>query len=270
MNRYLVSTWPVVMLLAGAAAVAAPQYTLVDLGSLDVGGQALLWQLRESRPAPPDFPSLPGASAADPPFVYYFNLVEEVAVGWSTTSTGAPHGVKWVFHHDAPPTLTDVGVLPGAAPSASGPPESFALGFNTVGDVVGFSDSPYNRAGFAPGQPAAHGFLWNSGVMTDLGSIAGPGYVSVAKAVNDSHEVVGMTETISNTTGGVLDRAFMYANGTMYNLSFYLVGSPAVRLTDALWIDCQGNIAATGTPATGGPGHNYLLLRQGTPRTCSK
>jgi hypothetical protein len=55
----------------------------------------------------------------------------------------------------------------------------------------------------------------------------------------------------------------------MYNLTFYLVGGPTVLLSDASAIDCQGNISAIGTPATGGSGrpHSYLLVRQGAPRT---
>ena len=51
--------------------------------------------------------------------------------------------------------------------------------------------------------------------------------------MNDSHEVVGGTETISNVTGELLNRAFVYIDGTMYNLTFYLVGGPKVLLTRA-------------------------------------
>ena len=54
----------------------------------------------------------------------------------------------------------------------------------------------------------------------------------------------------------------------MYNLTFYLVGGPTVLLSEAMAIDCQGNIAAVGVPAAGGSEHSYLLLRQGTRRNC--
>lgn len=105
--------------------------------------------------------------------------------------------------------------------------------------------------------------------MTDLGSIAGPDYSSSAVTVNDSHEVIGMTDTISSITGGVLQRAFIYTNGTMYNLTFYTIGGPTALLSQAVWIDCQGNIGAIGMPASH-PGiqHSYLLVRQGPARTC--
>jgi uncharacterized membrane protein len=109
---------------------------------------------------------------------------------------------------------------------------------------------------------------YKNGVMTDLGSIAGINYYSEANSINDSHEIVGATNTISSIDKSVLFRAFLYTNGTMYNLTFYLVGGPTALLTNALWIDCQGNIAAVGTPAPGGNTHAYLLVRQGAARTC--
>jgi len=57
----------------------------------------------------------------------------------------------------------------------------------------------------------------------------------------------------------------------MYILTFFEVGGPNVLLSDAFSIDCRGNIAAVGTPASGGSIHNYRLVRQGTPRTsCPK
>ena len=69
----------------------------------------------------------------------------------------------------------------------------------------------------------------------------------------------------------VLNRAFLYTGGTMYNLTFYLVGGPTVLLSTAYWTDCQGNIAAIGTPAAGGTTHSYLLVRQGAARAnCPK
>ena len=85
--------------------------------------------------------------------------------------------------------------------------------------------------------------------------------------MNDSREVVGSTNTISSATGEVLNRAFVYIGGKMYNLTFYLVVGSTALLQDAYWIDCEGDIAAIGTPAGGRTTHSYLLVRQGTPRT---
>jgi probable HAF family extracellular repeat protein len=106
--------------------------------------------------------------------------------------------------------------------------------------------------------------------MQDLGTLADNSYGSTAEAVNDSHEVVGHSQALSSADGTVLTRAFLYANGTMYNLSFFLVNAPTIRLTDATAINCQGNISAVGYDTTIGTDHphSYLLIRQGSARNC--
>jgi len=193
-----------------------------------------------------------------------------VAVGATCEPDYGNQAAKWTVASDGTVTLTDLGRLPGAGGDVNGP-YSAAYDFNNVGDIVGVSQSnaEQNHAGCPC--VALHGFIYNNGTWTDLVPIAGPAYESIAYAVNDSHEVVGVTDTISSTTGEVLNRAFVYIGGTMYNLTFYLVGGPTVLLSSALWIDCQGNIAAVGTPAAGGTTHNYLLVRQGAARTnCPK
>jgi probable HAF family extracellular repeat protein len=162
--------------------------------------------------------------------------------------------------------VTDLGLLPNAMANGTFP-VSNAFSLNRVGSVVGQSDTQYqSNAPFQSGF-TAHGFLWNNGTMTDLGTIAGNNYSSSAEGVNDSDEVVGWTNTISSVNGQILTRAFVDVSGTMYNLTFYLVGGPTVLLSEATAIDCQGNISAIGTPASGGSTHTYLLVRQGTPRT---
>ena len=122
------------------------------------------------------------------------------------------------------PTLTDLGVLPDAQGSAgTGGPTSEALAFNNVGDIVGYSDTKYSayNTGF---REASHAFLYSNGVMTDLGAIAGPRLLTARRtSVNDSHEIVGSTQTVSNTNGiGFLRGRFSIPTGTMYNLTFDL------------------------------------------------
>jgi probable HAF family extracellular repeat protein len=165
-------------------------------------------------------------------------------------------------------TLTILGMMPGAV-SGYGTDGDYAsaLDFNTRGDIVGYSLSPYDSYIPHSHSPAAHGFIYNSGTWTDLTPIAGTSYDSAAEGINDSREVVGWTNTVSSATGAVLQRAFIYSGGTMYNLTFYLTSGPTVLLSDAYGIDCQGNISASGTPATGGHPHSYLLVRQGPART---
>jgi probable HAF family extracellular repeat protein len=246
-----------------------PQFSLVDLGPISVAGSGLPWQVVQ----PTQNTNIPSAASTQGATCYGTTTNEIYAdygdefVGSTCLTTPNSHAAMWTFIPQHPPTLTDLGVLPGAVGSAgTGGPSAVAVGFNGEGDIVGTSDTQYKLSGSANTQ-ARHAFLYNNGVMTDLGAIAGQNYNSAASSIDDSREIVGSTNTISSANGSVLSRAFLYTNGTMYNLTFYLTGGPTALLTNALWIDCQGNIAAVGTPASGGPIHSYLLIRQGAART---
>jgi probable HAF family extracellular repeat protein len=259
MSRYLLAAWLVMLPLCAVA--APPQYALVDLGVAETG-EGLLWPgaglLTASTPAPSNYPGLGGANE-----IYASNSV--ATVGFSVLPAGGAHAARWI-NNGGTITVTDLGILRNAN-EVGAAPTSIAFSLNKVGDVVGISDAQYvSNVPYDTGY-VDHGFLWNNGVMTDLTPIAGSHYYSGAEGVNDSHEVVGWTNTISSATGAVLRRAFVYVGGTMYNLTFYLVGGPTALLSEATAIDCQGNISAIGTPASGGSTHNYLLVRQGTART---
>lgn len=258
MYRFLLTGLLVALFLpAIARAGTPPQYAVVDLG-VNEGGVGLPWLGQVATPAPPSYPTLGGNG-------YIFSSNTLAAVGYSGFSGLGEHAVRWIATSGTT-TITDLGVLPNAG-AAGRPPASRAYGLNLVGEIVGVSDSGALSNVPNSMQTVAHAFLWNDGVMTDLGTIAGNSYASAAEGVNDSHEIVGVTNTISSVTGETLNRAFVYVGGTMYNLTFYLVGGPTVRLSDATAIDCQGNISAIGTPAAGGSTHTYLLVRQGSART---
>ncbi len=262
MNRFLSGAC---LLALPLCALGAPsQYSVIDLGLQDLG-EGLLWPTpgQFCLPLDPNNPTLGGKTCA-----VAFNSVAEI--GSSVIPGQGMRAVMWTAAADGKnENLTNLGLLPNArqAPDGVGP-NSSALGLNRIGDVVGQSDTGFASVKL-PDALASHGFIWRSGVMTDLGAIAGNGYDSSAEGVNDSREVVGWTTTISSVNGQTLQRAFIWVGGTMYNLTFSLVGGPTVLLSNATAIDCQGNIAATGTPASGGEGavHSYLLIRQGAART---
>lgn len=246
-----------------------PQFSLVDLGPTSVAGSGLPWQAIQATPNTniPSEASTQGANCYGTTTNEIYAEYGGEMVGSTCRTTQNSDAAMWTFGPGQFPTLTDLGVLPGALGNAgTGGPSAAAIAFNNEGDIVGVSDTQYRLFDSASEQ-ARHAFLYKNGVMTDLGAIAGQSYNSSASSVNDSHEIVGTTNTISSVNGSVLSRAFLYTNAKMYNLTFYLVGGPTALLTNALWIDCQGNIAAVGTPASGGATHSYLLIRQGAART---
>src|SRR5689334_18024947 len=69
-------------------------------------------------------------------------------------------------------TVIDLGGLAGSKSAQ-------AVAINNVGQIVGKS--------------ANHAFLWENGVLTDLGTLGG--HVSSANAINDLGQVVGESET---------------------------------------------------------------------------
>lgn len=99
------------------------------------------------------------------------------------------------------PQVIDLGTLGG--------PNSSAYGINNFGQVVGTSDLAE-----ADGSIRQHAFLWESGVMTDIGTLTGPeGDFSSALDINDSAQVVGQSR---NDAGN--DVAFMWQGGVMHEL----------------------------------------------------
>lgn len=89
-------------------------------------------------------------------------------------------------------SITDLGDLSGGENSS----QAFAL--NSTGQVVGISE--------ATGGTRA--FLWQNGVMTDLGVLTPEHEYSVPHDINDTGDVVGQS----------VSRAFLYSGGTMIDI----------------------------------------------------
>jgi len=158
-------------------------------------------------------------------------------------------------------TLTDLGVIGTAHPESS-LGESVAYGLNNDDDVVGQSETSI----------ASHAFLWRRGKLTDLGNLGRAEWSSTARAINDAGEIVGSAS--ADVSGVPTKRAFVYVNGSMYNLTFMVQHRDLnVRLVEAVGINCNGWIAANGYDIRQ-PNVNrvYLLvpatspLRLGCPR----
>jgi probable HAF family extracellular repeat protein len=100
--------------------------------------------------------------------------------------------------------------------------ESVAFGLNNRGQAVGFAlntipDSFTNV--FAFGATQAHAFLWQYGLMQDLGTLGGPD--SVAFVANERGQVAGQSFTNSTpngTTGVPTMDPFLWEDGKMLDL----------------------------------------------------
>ena len=127
--------------------------------------------------------------------------------------------------------VTDLGTLGGTI--------SGAWGINNVGQIVG-------RA-YLPGDVTHHAFIYQDGVMTDLGTI-GPGCNpgnSWAFDVNDSGQVAGWT--CSGLAGG-FTRAFRWSGGVMTDLgTFGGSGSAARGINNAGDVVGNANLPGDGT-----------------------
>ena len=71
--------------------------------------------------------------------------------------------------------------------------ESFALGINNRGQVIGGIDTTPEDT---------HAFLWERGVMTILPSLGGT--TSTARAINERGQVAGYSSTATGETHAVL------------------------------------------------------------------
>lgn len=89
--------------------------------------------------------------------------------------------------------MRDLGTLGGVF--------SFAAGINPSGQVAGTSYTA----------DAIHAFVWEKGVMTDIGTLGGDFVLSQAAGINPAGEVVGTSSMVGLTNS----RPFVWSNGTM-------------------------------------------------------
>jgi probable HAF family extracellular repeat protein len=117
--------------------------------------------------------------------------------------------------------VTDLGVSPGFVAST-------ATDINNSGQVVGYEQAAdYSN----------HAFIWQNGVMTDLGTLGG--IDSMAFGINDLGQVVGVSYAV-DANGNQLQHAFLWQNGVMTDLD------PGAEYSSAFGINNLGQIVGEG------------------------
>jgi probable HAF family extracellular repeat protein len=169
--------------------------------------------------------------------------------------TGQPEGLAVLWDDGK---IVNVGAVPGGT-------ESLAVSVNNRGQVVGFSSNdvpdPLSMVGF-PTQTRA--FLWQNGVMKDLGTLGGPD--AFGAFVNNRGQVAGYSYLDSNVdpnTGVPTTHPFLWQDGTMTDLGT-LGGTLGFLFVNTLGgLNNRGQVVGGSDLAGDLTGHPFLWTRTG-------
>jgi probable HAF family extracellular repeat protein len=162
-----------------------------------------------------------------------------------TTGYPAEHAVLF-----AGGTVTDLGTLAGGT-------ESQALAINDRGQVAGFANNDVPDPTPIDGLPfatQARAFLWEDGVMRDLGTLGGPD--ATVATLNERGEVAGISytdDTPNPTTGVPTTHPYLWANGQMHDL-----GTLGGSWSNAAWLNAGGDVVGASTLAGDDTIHPFL------------
>jgi probable HAF family extracellular repeat protein len=140
--------------------------------------------------------------------------------------------------------MTDLGALGGSF--------SFAFAINDGGLIVGQSDTTTDIDPVF-GLPTFHGFIWDRGVLSDVGEIFG-GRFNYTQSVNNRGDIVGAADLAGDQTG----HAFMLRHGSLIDLGTV----PGDTNSAALAVNNRGQVVglsalAFGDPSFGPPVNNF-------------
>jgi len=116
------------------------------------------------------------------------------AVGRSSAGSGDDIGHATLWQHGR---AINLGTLPGGI-------FSFAYDINNRGQIVGESSMSGGDCNPYPFTRCERAFLWEHGVMKDLGTLGGP--ISAAHAINERGDIAGMSYTAFGEVHAVLWR----------------------------------------------------------------
>ena len=205
------------------------------------------------------------------------------AVGNSPVSNGNPRAAMWrdgriidltpdlaAYESSWASSINDAGKWVGSAQVLELPPwhgfvadgfartpighlgggSSFPNDINNAGQVVG---SSYTRI-VNDVEQFAHAFLWQNGVLTDLGVLPDDSQ-SAAAAINNFGIIVGSSSRTNTATFQETHRAFIHANGSMTAIPVPSVNAQASDINDS------GVVVGT-MQASGGLSSNHAWVYQ--------
>ena len=98
------------------------------------------------------------------------------------------------------------------------------------------------------GDQADHGFLWSGGRKVDLGVVSGDA-CSTATSINLAGQIVGASGTCAPYYESL--HAFLWENGTIYDLNALIPPGSGITLTDVFDINDLGEITGQGLLSNG-------------------
>jgi probable HAF family extracellular repeat protein len=141
--------------------------------------------------------------------------------------------------------VVDLGSLGGTTTSPYGT-ISEANAVNDAGQVVG---TALPRSGYP-----LRGFIWQNGVMRDLGTLGGNGEATVAQAVNSTGGVAGFSQTTGGETHG-----FVWTAGRMRDMGVLGPDFP-YRSSDAAGINDAGVVVGSARVSGEAYGHSVATV----------
>ena len=151
------------------------------------------------------------------------------------------------FLWDKEKGMLDLGSLGGAS--------GCAINLNNRGQVVGYSSLAEHPGACLTGGPGCHPFLWDRGVLTDLGTLGGT--FGFSNSVNETGEAVGA----ATTQGDQAFHAFLWKKGIMTDLGTV----PGDSCSGAFAINSKGQVVGNSGDCSANFFNHAFLWEDGGP-----